>query len=147
MTDPRAFAGRCHCGNLEVGFESRRPPEELLVRRCACSFCRRHGARYVSDPNGAVRIRVRDPARLIRYRFGHRSAHFLVCGACGVFLGAVITRNGASAAVINVNTLEEPESFGAEPAAFDYEAEDEAERLARRAARWTPLVAFDEGPD
>ena len=145
MTEPLAFAGRCHCGNLEARFESRRRPDELFVRRCACSFCRRHSARYVSDPEGGLRIRVGDPAKLTRYRFGHKTADFLICGHCGVFLGAVMTVDGASSAVINVNSFEESEAFGAEPASFDYDAEDETQRLARRAARWTPVVAFIEG--
>lgn len=144
MTEPLAFTGRCHCGNLEARFESRRRPEELLVRRCACSFCRRHGARYVSDPEGSVRIRVRDPAKLTRYRFGHKTADFLVCGDCGVFLGAVMTEDGASRAVININTFEAPEALGTEPSTFDYDREDEAGRRARRTARWTPVLELNE---
>jgi hypothetical protein len=115
------------------------------VRRCACSFCRRHGARYVSDPEGGVRIRVRDPARLTRYRFGHKTADFLICGDCGVFLGAVMTEDGASSAVINVNIFEASEALGADPSTFDYDRENEAERQARRTARWTPVLGFVEG--
>jgi hypothetical protein len=147
MTQPSAFTGRCHCGNLDVRFESRRPPDELFLRRCACSFCRRHAARYVSDPEGSVHIRVRDPDRLTRYRFGHETADFLICRGCGVFLGAVMAEDGASSAVINVNTFEDPEAFETDPASFDYDAEDKAQRLARRTGRWTPVVAFVEGSD
>jgi hypothetical protein len=147
MSDSSVFTGRCHCGNLEARFESRQEPEALFVRRCGCSFCRRHGARYVSDPEGGLRIRVRDPAGLTRYRFGHETADFLVCRECGVFLAAVMTTEGTARAVVNVNTFEDPGALSADPASFDYDAEDEAERLARRAARWTPVVAFVEGSD
>ncbi len=147
MTETTSFAGRCHCGNLGVIFESRRRPGELFVRSCACSFCRRHAGRYVSDPEGGVRITVRDPAKLTRYRFGHKTADFLVCGNCGVFLGAVMTEDASSYAVINVNTFDQAEAFGTGPAAFDYDSEDEADRLTRRKARWTPVLGFVEGTE
>jgi hypothetical protein len=44
----------------------------------------------VSDRTGAVRILVHDPALLIRYGFGLRTADFLLCGRCGTYLGAVM---------------------------------------------------------
>jgi hypothetical protein len=141
----RSYAGRCHCGNLEVTFEAGAPPQDLAVRSCACSFCRRHGARCVSDPTGAVRIRARDPALLIRYSFGLRTADFLVCGRCGTYIGAIMPVDDAAVATINVNIFEPPHPFQREGVPMSYEGESVAERRDRRAARWTPVVAFATG--
>jgi hypothetical protein len=135
-------AGRCHCGNLEVIFEARTPAHDLVVRSCTCSFCRRHGARCVSDPAGAVRIRVHDPALLLRYGFGLRTAEFLVCRRCGVYLGAVMPVGDSAVATINVNTFDPPHPFQRDGVPMDYGRESEPERRARRAARWTP-AAFE----
>jgi hypothetical protein len=140
------FAGRCHCGNLEVLFEAGTPPHDLVVRSCSCSFCRRHGARCVSDPAGAVRILAHNPARLMRYGFGLRTADFLVCGRCGTYLGAVMAVGDSAVATINVNTFDPPHPFERAGLPMDYEAESEPERRARRAAGWTPVVAFEAPP-
>lgn len=141
-----SFSGRCHCGNLEVIFEPAGAPEDLVVRSCTCSFCRRHGARCVSDPAGTVRIRAHDPARLIRYRFGLRTAEFLLCGRCGAYIGAIMTGAGSAVATINVNSFEPPHPFEREGVPMRYEGETEPARRARRAAGWTPVVAFEAPP-
>jgi len=140
------FTGRCHCGNLEVTFDPGSAPQNLVVRSCTCSFCRRHDARCVSDPAGAVRILVHDPALLIRYGFGLRTAEFLVCGRCGTYLGAVMTEGGTAVATINVNSFDPPHPFEREGVPMRYDAETEPERRARRAAGWTPVVAFEAPP-
>lgn len=137
--------GRCHCGNIQVSFETARRPEELHPRICGCSFCRRQGARYASDPQGRVRFEVRDPERLTRYRFGHKTADFLLCATCGVYFGAVMTEGGMRYAVLNVDVFDEPVAIADTPQSFDYDAEDEADRVARRKARWTPVETIVEG--
>lgn len=139
-----SLAGRCHCGNLEVSFATRQRPEQLEVRACACSFCARHGARCVSDPGGEVRITVHDPRALIRYRFALETADFLVCGRCGIYVAAVLAAAGGRYAIINVNALDEAARCTRPPVAVRYDAESEAERRARRAARWTPVAAFSD---
>ena len=145
MAEAARFAGRCHCGNLEVTFEPRSAPEELVVRSCSCSFCRRHGARCVSDPAGSARILVRDPALLIRHRFGLKTADFLVCGRCGTYLGAVMASRGPAVATINVNSFDPPHPFEREGVRMRYDGESEPARRARRAAGWTP-VSFEAPP-
>jgi hypothetical protein len=135
---PVRLAGGCHCGNLEVAFETARPPAELMVRACGCSFCRRHGGRTVSDPAGRVEVLVRDPAELSRYRFGFGTAEFLVCRTCGVYVAAVMADADAAYAIVNVNALASPELFAAAAVPVSYDQESEAERRARRRARWTP---------
>jgi hypothetical protein len=132
------FRGSCHCGNLELVFETAVPPAELTLRACACSFCRRHGGRTVSDPAGRVEILIHDPAELSRYRFGLGTAEFLVCRRCGVYIGAVLTDVDAAFAIVNVNTLAMPELFATTAVLVSYDRESALERQVRRRARWTP---------
>ena len=35
--------GACHCGQVEVAFETAMSVADLPLRACGCSFCRRHG--------------------------------------------------------------------------------------------------------
>lgn len=115
-----------------------RPPEALPVRACGCRFCRRHAALSTSDPDGHVSFAVAEPARLGRYRFGLKTADFLICQDCGVYVGALMPDGDQAYAILNVNACDEPQRFLQKSAAMDYGAEDEAGRQARRRATWTP---------
>jgi hypothetical protein len=141
-SDPTTVVGRCHCGNLSFELEPSRPPEEFAPRTCGCSFCRAHGGLYISDPQGFVRFTARDPARVSRYRFGHKTCDFLICADCGVFLGALMTEGDEALAVLNVRTCDHPGRFAGAPATMDYDAEAPTDRLTRRRARWTPAAPF-----
>jgi len=88
------LTGRCHCGNLELALETSLRPEELSLRADTCSFCRRHGARTTSDPSGHVVITVHHPEQLLRYRFGLRTADFLVCTRCGIYVKGTVAQKG-----------------------------------------------------
>jgi hypothetical protein len=137
--------GRCHCGNVEVTFETARAPAELQLRECGCGFCRRHGSTAATDPAGRVEFRIRDPAEVSRYQFALRTAEFLVCRTCGVFVGAVCTMDGSAYATLNVNVLEARASLTSRPVPVDYDGESAADRVARRRARWTPATVRDGG--
>jgi hypothetical protein len=88
-----------------------------------------------SDPQGHVVIDVRDDGSLQRYRFGERTAEFLVCRRCGVYAGAMITQDEAVRATSNLR-LTTLRDLPAQPAS--YQGETREERIARRLARWTP---------
>ena len=137
----RSFPGSCHCGNVEVAYETALAPAETQVRACGCGFCRRHGGLTVSDPAGRLRIAVEDPKRLIRYRFALGTADFLICADCGVYLAAVLADGEGAWAVLNVNVLDDRGAFSRTPEPANYDAEDQADRIARRKARWTPVAA------
>lgn len=137
--------GRCHCGNIELTYRSAVPPGETEVRACQCTFCRKHGADAVSDANGAAEIRVRDQDLLERYRFGHGSADFFVCRRCGVFVAAVMVERDRTLAVLVVNTFDDRDQFARPPSPMDFGPEDDASRLARRRARWTPTTLHFDG--
>jgi hypothetical protein len=133
------LTGGCHCGNLQVRFETAIAPEETAVRVCQCSFCRRHGARAATDPDGHLSVEIRDRERLSRYSFALRTADFLICATCGVFVAAVMEADGQTVATLNVNALDERARFPP-GAPMSYEGEDAAGRIARRRARWTPAT-------
>lgn len=110
-----------------------------MVRACQCSFCRAHGARTTSDPDGSVTFEVRDDAKLQRYRFGARSADFLVCWECGVYLAAICTHPNGQVATLNVNTIS-PKIDVMEASPVSYDSESFEQRMARRRLTWTPLT-------
>jgi hypothetical protein len=141
------LAGRCHCGNLSLMLETRHAPEELPVWTCSCSFCRLHGARTTSDPEGRVSIRVQEPAQLSRYRFGLATADFLVCRRCGVYLAAVIPADhkGGACASVNVTALDAADRFTRSPVTAAYSDESAPERRGRRRSNWTPVASLAEG--
>ena len=97
--------GSCHCGNIEIRFSTEIPLDRLALRACTCSFCRRHGARTATDPDGEVRLRVRAPAQVSHYQFGLRTSEFLVCARCGTYVAAVMKEDGRTLATVNVNNL------------------------------------------
>lgn len=133
-----SYEGSCHCGAIGYVFRTEIPPSEWAVRACQCSFCRAHGGFSTSDPNGSVRFIISDLSCLSRYRFALKITDFLVCKACGVYVGAVMPSPQRAVAVINLRALV---SLAAVPAAHpvSYESESPSERRARREKSWTPL--------
>ena len=132
--------GGCHCGNLEVHVRLISSPAETSTRSCTCTFCRSHGTRTVSDPVGQVDISAREPALLERYRFGSRTADYLICRRCGVYIGAVCETTAGTRAVINTLCLEDRSAFTQPAMAPDYDSETTDARLTRRAANWMPAI-------
>jgi hypothetical protein len=133
-------AGGCHCGNISVQLRLSRMPEQMLLRSCSCSFCRSHGTRTVSDRDGVADVTAGDWSQVERYRFGSRTADYLVCRRCGVYVGAVCDTRAGLRAVVNVNCLDDRDAFTQAPAAPDYDGEATAARLDRRTINWMPAV-------
>ena len=144
MSRRHVYPGSCHCGNVTVRLESERTPAELGLRADNCSFCVRHHGRYTSDPAGELHLAVRDEALLSRYRFGTRTAEFLICRECGVFVAAYMPEPPVG--VVNVHALDARADFLACPLQVaDLDHESLEARLARRRARWTPVRWFSTG--
>ena len=133
-------AGRCHCGALEYSYRTSLMPSSWGVRACQCTFCRSHGALSTSDPQGSLTFHVKDARALLRYRFGLRTADFLICSQCGVYLGATIVTPRGRFGIINLNALQPRPPDVPQPQPVSYEGEREADRTARREARWTPVT-------
>jgi hypothetical protein len=102
----------CHCGNLSAEFELTQATSEYRPRLCDCDFCRKHGAGYLADPNGALDIRVKDENLLHRYRQGADIADFLVCGHCGVLVVVTYQDGDQLYGVVNARALDGEVALG-----------------------------------
>lgn len=140
MTLPlRTFKGSCHCGALGFSFQTTLPVAKWSVRACQCRFCRAHGALTTSESGGRLMFHVSDVALLQRYRFSLKTADFLLCRRCGVYMGAQIeTAHGAFGIINTLTMMPVPEGLP-HAALADYSSETSDERLERREKRWTPL--------
>lgn len=139
--NPKAvISGACHCGVIRYRFSSPAAVADLPLRQCGCGFCTKHGARYISHPDGALESSVTEADELGRYRFGHGTADFLLCRRCGTIIAAVSRIDGRDYAVLNVNTADEAGRFAAAAELLDYDAEAPGERLERRRRNWIGQV-------
>jgi hypothetical protein len=80
------------------------------------------------------------PDAFNQYQFGRRTADFLLCRNCGVYLGAVMRSKRGSFGIINVRVLHSLLDRLQEPERMYYENEGLAERQERRESRWTPIA-------
>lgn len=134
------YQGACHCGALAFRYRTALPVERWPIRACQCSFCRRHAALSTSDPDGLLEFHLTGSDAVHRYRFGLRTADFLICARCGVYIGAQIDTGLGTFAIINTRALAPLSVPMPAASAVSYDAEDPTARLSRRAARWTPLA-------
>jgi len=134
------YTGSCHCGGVTVEFETPTDPAALPLRECQCGFCRRHGAISVSDPRGRIRYIENRSGAMRRYQFGMKSADYILCRDCGVYLGAVMTVDGRDVfATTNLRAYPDRDRFTQAPSPIVYEEEGLDARRARRRERWTPV--------
>jgi hypothetical protein len=133
-----AYEGRCHCGAIGFAYHTQQPPAAWNIRSCQCSFCRAHGALSTSDPAGTLTFR--ESPSLHRYRFAQRTADFLLCSTCGVYIGAAIETPRGRFGIVSVNALTPQPAGLVTPAPMNYDGETTQARTARREQRWTPLA-------
>jgi hypothetical protein len=131
--------GGCHCGNVEFTLFTERSTDDLVPRRCSCSMCRRHGASYISDPDGRLVLRYRDPSSLSVYRFGHGTSQWIICSSCGVLTAVLCKIDDRLRAVVRVQSMV-GHAFLATETPTDFDDESVAKRLERRARNWIGTV-------
>jgi len=136
----RAYEGGCHCGAIGYTYTTLLAPARWPVRLCQCSFCRGHGTRSTSDPAGEVTFHFDRPEFLRRYRFALRTADYLVCKECGIYVGAVLLSGRGAQAMINLNTLRDPPKGLCPGKAVNHDDETGEIRRGRRVQTWTPVV-------
>lgn len=134
------FEGACHCGAIGFRYTAAAPPQDWSVRACQCRFCRAHDALSTSDPAARIAFVATEPAFLQRYRFGLRTADFLLCRRCGVYVGAVIETPRGRFGIINTHALCDPAPSTAAPEPVSYDDEAEAGRILRREDKWAPVT-------
>ena len=135
----RSFGGSCHCGAVDFAFHTGLPAARWSVRACQCRFCRAHGALTTSDPLGRLAFHTHQAELLHRYRFGLKTADFLLCSRCGVYVGAQIETAGGAFGIINTLVMTPIPADLAAATPAEYGSETSSDRVARRERRWTPL--------
>lgn len=134
------YHGSCHCGAIGAEYETEAP---VSLRRDGCGFCSSRGVKSASDPNGRLTLHSR--LKLVRYRFGHKTADFLVCPACGTYVATQMEGPSGPVGVLNVVGLAIAE-LKDEPATLaSLEGESVDERIQRRLSRWTPMTLEEPG--
>lgn len=136
----RTYYGNCHCGAISVQIKISGQPEDQKLGACQCSFCRKHNARTLADPNAACTLEVREFEQLQRYRFGLNTAEAILCCQCGVYVAMVLQEKDRAWSTVNVDILEQRKLFTKTIEPRDYDNEDAASRIKRRKARWTPTI-------
>jgi hypothetical protein len=134
------YQGGCHCGALGIIYRTNIDPMYWRLRHDGCSFCRRHGVVGTSDPAGSLSIDVENPSMVQYYRFAHRTADFLICGVCGVFVAAITDTARGKRAVINARVLDGVSLNWASVADVHFDDESPPQRADRRSLHWTPVV-------
>ena len=140
MSSWQSYEGLCHCRAVGFDYRTAIAPELWPVRACQCTFCRSHGALSTSDSGGALRFVAHVPDAFKRYQFGRRTADFLLCRECGVYLGAVMRSERGGFGIINVRVLSSLLDRLQEPEPMNYDNEGLVERQVRRESRWTPIA-------
>lgn len=134
--------GNCHCGNISFTLAWEPAPTEIPARACTCSFCVKHGGVWTSAPGGALRVEVKDSARVSRYAFGTGTAEFHVCAQCGAVPVVTSRIDGHLYAVVSVNAFEGVDESLLRRASASFDGEGKDSRLARRKRNWIADVRF-----
>lgn len=129
------YRGSCHCGAISAEYETNEP---VSLRQDGCGFCSSRGVKSTSDPNG--RLTLVSQLRLIRYRFGHKTADFLVCPTCGTYVATQMEGPRGPVGVLNVVGLAISELKDESATLAGLEGESVDERIQRRLSRWTPMT-------
>ncbi len=133
------YRGACHCGVVSAEYETNEP---VRLRADGCGFCSSRGVKSASDPEG--RLALNASKRLTRYRFGHKTADFLICPDCGTYVATHMDGPRGAIGVINVVGLNINDLKHLPVTATSLEGESTEERLQRRISRWTPMVLTEE---
>ena len=141
-----ALVGACHCGNLQLELRLSRAAGDYNPRACDCDFCTRHAAAWLSDPEGALGIRIRDAAKVSRYRQGNELAEFLLCSHCGG-LASVLYKDAAGRlyAAVNARTVDGGRDFGPSQAVSPKQLSGE-QKTARWQEVWFSRVEVGSAP-
>jgi len=129
------YRGACHCGVVSAEYETNEP---VRLRADGCGFCSSRGVKSASDPAG--RLALTASKRLTRYRFGHKTADFLICPECGTYVATHMESPRGPIGVINVVGLNMAHLKHLPATLTSLEGESTEERPQRRISRWTPMT-------
>ena len=133
--------GSCHCGCIGVEFSTCQVAATIRPRVCDCSFCQKHGAAYISDPAGKLRLTIANPSAVHTYRQGSEVARFQLCGECGVLVAVTFEHGGRVYGAVNAICLDGSAILGTAVSASPQLLGSEA-KVARWLQAWVPDVQF-----
>jgi hypothetical protein len=99
----------------------------------------KHGAAYVSDPAGQLRIIGSNPYALRSYRQGSGIAEFRLCSECGVLVAVTFEHGGRLHGAVNATCLDGRLEFEASIPASPQALSPE-QKVARWLQVWVPDV-------
>lgn len=97
---------------------------------------------YSSDPDGVLKVKIKSPSNLKKFKFGTKSADFAFCSKCGIMAYITCKIENQTYAVINTNCIDMPFTKKSEIPVLDYSAETLTDRLARRKKNWIGKVVI-----
>jgi len=136
------YIGNCHCGNINFKFTSKKSEADFIPRTCSCSFCRRHAASYISDPEGKLELQISNTDDVSFYQFGHKTCEFIICKNCGVDMMAISRIKDREYAVINIRTMLD-HNFSSTEVKTLFDGETIEERLERRTQNWIGQITIN----
>ena len=134
------YTGSCYCASIGFRYRTVISPQDWSIRACQCRFCVAHDALSTSDSAGELVFAADVDGDLQLFRFGLRTADFLLCRNCGVYIGAVIDTDAGRFGIINTHALDAIPDNIAAVASIRYDSEDTPGRVERREKRWTPVA-------
>lgn len=132
--------GACHCRNIHYQLRWPGPATSIPIRKCSCTFCRKHAGAWTSHPGAELVTKIEDASSISKYRFGTTTADFYVCSLCGLVPFVFSEIDGNLYAVVNVSTFEDVDISKLDSSATNFDGEDTASRLERRKRNWIPNV-------
>lgn len=135
------YRGKCNCGAVSAEYETE---VAVKLRQDGCGFCSSRGVKSASDPHG--RLTLVSQLRLIRYRFGHKTADFLLCPTCGTYVAAQMEGPRGPVGVLNVVGLAIAALKDGPATLASLDGESVDERIRRRLSRWTPMTLEEPAP-
>lgn len=133
-----SHSGSCHCGAITATFDTSLELEAIHPRACGCTFCVKHKPAWFADNYGKLSLDCTiEPTR---YRFGTKTADFILCPKCGVVVAATCAIDGSDYAVFNLNVLDVERDWAASAQPVDFDGEGTGDRLSRRAKSWMPVT-------
>ena len=99
----------------------------------------KHGAAYLSDPDGTLRVEAHGADSLGEYRQGSESARFLLCRSCGVLVAVIFDDGASQYGTVNSRCMDDALAFG-EPQTVSPQKLAREAKQKRWAKLWTPLV-------
>jgi hypothetical protein len=131
-------SGACSCGNVTFLARFTTPLGAVQARKCDCDFCVARGAKYASDPVGALEFRVKgdeDSVHLVKQE-PDSNAEFLICGKCDTLAGVVFKDRLAGHLIGTINASLVPAGTFAGEVVVSPKKLDAAQKIQRWKENW-----------